>query len=103
IVGHYMRNVGHILILLIIFALNTPSIAQTKQARQRVDLLITGGTVVTMDGERRVIENGAVAINGNTIVGVGTAPEMAKRFRVRSTMNAAGKAVIPGLINAHTH
>ena len=36
-----------------------------------VDLLITGGTVVTMDEERRLLPSGWVAVTGNRIVGVG--------------------------------
>jgi len=68
-----------------------------------VDLLIAGGTVVTMDNERRVIEDGAVAIKGDRIVMVGTRSEVAGKVSAKRTINAAGKAVIPGLINTHTH
>ena len=68
-----------------------------------VDLLIIGGTVVTMDGTRRLIENGAVAIKGEKIVAVGTRAEIARGYRASRTINAAGKVIIPGLINTHTH
>ena len=68
-----------------------------------VDLLITGGTIVTMDKERRVIQNGAVAVRGSEIVAIGTSADIAGRFRARRTINARGKAIIPGLINTHTH
>lgn len=68
-----------------------------------VDLLIAGGTVVTMDAERRVIEDGAVVVEGNAIVAVGTRAEIARQYRATRTINATGKAVIPGLINTHTH
>lgn len=68
-----------------------------------VDLVITGGTVVTMDGQKRVIEDGAVAIKGDKIVGVGKRSEIARQFRAVRTISAAGKAIIPGLINTHTH
>ncbi len=67
------------------------------------DLLITGGTVVTMDKDRRVIENGAVAIKGDKIVMVGPAAVVTKNLKAKRTIKAAGKAVIPGLINTHTH
>ncbi len=68
-----------------------------------VDVLIVGGTVVTMDKDRRIIENGVVAIEGNTITAIGTPGVMLKNFRGRRVIDAKGKAVIPGLINTHTH
>jgi 5-methylthioadenosine/S-adenosylhomocysteine deaminase len=67
-----------------------------------VDLLITGGTIVTMDGSRRIIENGAIAVSKGEIVSVGTAAEL-RTTRARQTINARGKVIIPGLINTHTH
>lgn len=75
------------------------------QRGERVDLLIVGGTIVTMDGGRRVIEDGAVAIKGGRIVGIGTRGEVLGRYRATraQTIEASGKAVIPGLINGHTH
>ena len=78
---------------------------QTARDRGRpatVDLVITGGTVVTMDAQKRVIENGAVAVRGGEIVRIGTTAEM-RGLRARRTINATGKVVIPGLINTHTH
>jgi 5-methylthioadenosine/S-adenosylhomocysteine deaminase len=71
--------------------------------KDRVDLIVTGGTVVTMDGERRVIENGAVAVRGERIVAVGPAAEVGKSFRARRRIRAEGKLILPGLINTHTH
>ncbi|HYJ90829.1 MAG TPA: amidohydrolase, partial [Pyrinomonadaceae bacterium] len=67
-----------------------------------VDLLITGGTLVTMDGTHRVIENGAIAIRNGDIVKVGTAIEL-RGVRAKQTINVTGKVIIPGLINTHTH
>lgn len=68
-----------------------------------VDLIIRGGTVVTMDGSRRVIENGGVAIKGGRVVAVGTSAEMDLNYSSRQVIDALGKVVIPGLINGHTH
>ena len=66
-----------------------------------LDILIRGGTVVTMDGERRVLESGAVAIRGDRIEAILSAsdplPDAAE------TIDASGHLVIPGLINAHGH
>src|SRR5712691_581719 len=68
-----------------------------------VDLIIRGGTVVTMDAERRVIENGGIAVKGGRIVAVGQSAEIDKSYSAREIVDATGKVVIPGIINGHTH
>ncbi len=77
--------------------------AAAVQRARRADLVVSGGTVVTMDAQRRVIEDGAVAVSGGRIVAVGTRGEIAARFAARETIDARGAAVIPGLVNGHTH
>jgi len=47
--------------------------AKAPPAHEKIDLLVAGGTVVTMDAERRVVEDGAVAVRSDTIVAVGPA------------------------------
>src|SRR6187401_3399823 len=74
-----------------------------QNAPRDVDLIVTGGTVVTVDAAGRVIENGAVAIDGADIAAVDTAAAIAKQFRARETIDASGQIVLPGLINTHTH
>lgn len=68
-----------------------------------VEVLIAGGTVITMDQERRVIRDGAVAIDGGRIVEVGKADELRRRYRPLRLYESARKCVVPGLINAHLH
>ena len=65
--------------------------------------IVSGGTVVTVDGARNIYDPGAVAIDGTTIVAVGPAADIAARFKAAEVIQAAGSIVIPGLINAHTH
>lgn len=77
--------------------------ARSRAGATAVDTLIVGGKIVTMDPDRRVIENGAVAIRGEKIVAVGNRAEIVSKYRARLTVNAAGKLVVPGLINTHTH
>ncbi|MCA1636250.1 MAG: amidohydrolase [Acidobacteria bacterium] len=77
--------------------------AAAAQRPKRVDLLVTGGTIVTMDKERRVIEDGAVAVEGGRIVAVGKRSEVERRYAAAEVIDARGRAVIPGLVNAHTH
>ena len=66
------------------------------------DLLITGGTIITMDGTHRIIENGAIAVRNGQIEQIGKATEL-RGTRAKQTINARGKVIIPGLINTHTH
>lgn len=68
-----------------------------------IDLLIENGCVITVDGERRVIEGGAVAIDGDRIIAVGTTAELKARYTGRKTINAFRRAVLPGLIDCHAH
>lgn len=56
-----------------------------------------------MDNERRVIEDGDVAIKGGRIIAVGRRADVEAKYSARETIDASGKVVIPGLINGHTH
>lgn len=72
-------------------------------ARQEsFDLLLTGGTVITVDQSRRVIDDGAVGIRGNRIVAVGSATELAGA-RAARTVDCRNKVVIPGMVDLHDH
>jgi 5-methylthioadenosine/S-adenosylhomocysteine deaminase len=69
-----------------------------------LDLFISGGTVVTMDAEFRVIEDGAVAIEGDAITGIGKRAELETKARgAKKTIDARGTLVLPGMINGHAH
>jgi 5-methylthioadenosine/S-adenosylhomocysteine deaminase len=90
--------------LIIPFAASAQQKSRARAAgRTRVDLIVSGGTVVTMDKARRVIEDGSVAVSKGLIVAVGPRAEIEVKYTSRETINAAGKIVIPGLINGHTH
>src|SRR5947209_3226839 len=59
--------------------------------------------VITENAQRRVIENGAVAIRGERIVGVGTKAEIDARFHGKQRLDRPDAILAPGLINTHTH
>jgi len=67
------------------------------------DILIEGGFVITMDSERKVIRDGGVVMDKGRIVFVGKKNEARRKFRVKKIIDASKCAIIPGLINAHTH
>jgi 5-methylthioadenosine/S-adenosylhomocysteine deaminase len=98
-------TIKHLLLCLAILTHVTlsaaPALAQPRV--KRVDLIISGGTVVTMDKDRRVVEDGAVAIERGRIVAVGKRSDVLRSYAAREIVDARGRAVVPGLINGHTH
>jgi 5-methylthioadenosine/S-adenosylhomocysteine deaminase len=70
-------------------------------AAERADILITGGTVVTMAGPN--LERGSVVIRDGVIIDVGASSEIDVRYAAKTVIRAAGHAVVPGFVNAHTH
>jgi 5-methylthioadenosine/S-adenosylhomocysteine deaminase len=91
------------LILPVLMLLNASSPASGQSGKATVDLIITNGTVVTMDNGRRIIENGAIAISHGRIVAVGTTAEIQKAYFAPETLDVQARMVVPGLINGHTH
>ncbi len=69
----------------------------------KADWILKNATVVTMDGEDRLFPSGAVAVRGDSIVGVGPQSEIAAAFEAAETLDCRGQVLIPGLVNAHTH
>lgn len=71
-------------------------------ALEKVDLMITDATVLTMDSNKTIIERGTVVIKGNKIIAVGDAT-LTSKYLAKKTMDVDGDIVMPGLINTHTH
>jgi 5-methylthioadenosine/S-adenosylhomocysteine deaminase len=76
---------------------------QLSGDKTKIDLLVTGGTVVTMDGSRRILEDGAVAVRGDEIIAVAPRAELEGKYHAAATIDAHGSLVLPGFINGHTH
>lgn len=68
-----------------------------------IELLITAGTVVTVDSDRRVIADGSVAIDKGRIVAVGTRSDLSARFEAAHTIDLPWGVALPGLVDAHGH
>lgn len=69
---------------------------------QTLDLLVEARWVLTMDGTT-VHEHAAVAIDRGRIVAVGPAAQLAARYAPRERLSRPQHALLPGLVNAHTH
>jgi len=72
-------------------------------ALQEVDLMVLGGVVLTADEGWHIYDPGAVAVDEGAIVGLGSREEVEQAYHGREWIDADGKLVMPGLINAHTH
>lgn len=66
-------------------------------------LLVKGGTLVTMDPKRRVIQDAAVAVEDGEITAVGRSGDVSRAFGPDEVIDAKGCIVMPGLICSHTH
>src|ERR1700678_3211393 len=66
------------------------SAATHTSAQEKVDLLITGGTVITMDAQRRVLEDGAITTRADSIVAVGARTALEAKYAAAKALNARG-------------
>lgn len=71
--------------------------------KQEVDLILAGGTAITVDKERRVIRDAGIAIKGERVAFVGKRSAALRRFTAGRTYDCTDKVLTPGLINPHMH
>jgi len=76
---------------------------QNNSNKTRVDLLVTADYVLTFNQGKTVLEDGALAITGDSIVAVDRASVLRNKIDARDILDASGCLVMPGLINLHTH
>src|SRR6184192_3067951 len=95
----FRRSLPLLLTLQFLFPVSLSS----QAIRQKADLIIAGGTVITMDGARTIYDDGAVVVRGDTIVAVGPRAEVEAKYASSQTIDARGKLVLPGFVNGHTH
>jgi 5-methylthioadenosine/S-adenosylhomocysteine deaminase len=74
-----------------------------RSAPLAADLLLHGALVLTMDNERRVFGHGAVAVKDGSIVDVGDADDVRRRWCAEHALDLSGMVITPGLITAHIH
>ncbi len=70
---------------------------------EAVDILLTNAVVLTMDDQYTQYEHGCVAIKEDMIYAVGDESVLKSQFVASEIIDCAGKVLMPGLINAHTH
>ncbi|MBI5564374.1 MAG: amidohydrolase family protein [Chloroflexi bacterium] len=69
----------------------------------KVDTILAHGTVIAMDDAFTLIADGAVAMDGDSIVALGPAAEILRDYSTENVIDCHDCAIMPGLINSHTH
>src|SRR6202795_4890776 len=86
-----------------VFAGGGPAQTSSVANKEKVVLLINGVTIITMDGNRLILEDGALVVKGDVISAIGFRTDLEKEYIADQTIDARGKLVLPGFINGHTH
>ncbi len=73
------------------------------RVEEHYDIVIHGGTVITVNDTFDVFPRGLVCIRGNRLARIGADPGTASLPPAAKTIDAGGMFVLPGLVNAHTH
>jgi 5-methylthioadenosine/S-adenosylhomocysteine deaminase len=81
----------------------TTAACEKEPVGDRIDLIVNGDHVVTMDADATIIENGAVAIHDGIILAVGPADEINASYAAEQTLPGDNRIVMPGLVNGHSH
>ena len=70
---------------------------------ENVDILIEHGTLLTLNKQRHILTDGAIAIRKDRIVEVGKTSELKKKYQGKKTIDASLRLVMPGLVDGHAH
>ncbi len=71
---------------------------------EKTDLLLKNiSWLITMNGRREIIKDGALAIRGNSIIGVGKSDILSENYSAKAALDCRDKVAVPGLIDAHVH
>lgn len=66
-------------------------------------LLVKNGVIVTIDRQRRILENSSIAIEDGRIVEIGRTADLEKKLGAAEILDATGRIVMPGMVCGHTH
>lgn len=96
----YARNLRpkkHLLPASLLFLVMAAACSQKPMA----DLLVYNATIYTVDSGFSVAE--AMAVKDGKIIATGSSTDLLSRYRTKQTLDASGRFVYPGFIDAHAH
>ena len=70
---------------------------------EKADYILRGDYLLTMEGDLSVIEDGAVAVSGETIVDAGSYTDISQKYSAKNEIGGKDRVIFPGLVNTHTH
>jgi len=70
---------------------------------ERIDLIVRGDHIVTMDPAATILQNGAVAIDEGLIIAIGSVADIEAEYTAVETLDGNNRVVMPGLVNGHSH
>ncbi|MEX0298682.1 MAG: amidohydrolase family protein, partial [Kordiimonas sp.] len=98
------RIIAAIIIAFGATGLTAVSAEEDKQMNKHTaDMIVGGSYVVTLDEAQPLIKDGAVVIKNGDIIAVGSAADIMAAYDADSVVDGTGKALMPGLVNGHTH
>lgn len=81
-----------------------PALKGIKENKmEKVDIILTNATILTMDDKFQVFDPGAIAITGDTITAISEESDITDLYQAEQIIDCQRKVLLPGLINAHTH
>lgn len=80
-----------------------PGSEESAGRADAIDLIVAGDYVISMDENDRIVENGAVAVNGGVIIAIGSEKEIRDTYASKEFVDGKNRIVLPGLINGHSH
>ena len=66
-------------------------------------MIFDNATIITMNPQREIILNGALAVDGRTIAAVGKSRAIRERFPEKKVVDCSGDVLMPGLVDTHVH
>ena len=98
-----LKTIRRFTAALALFTVAGCSADPNSQPLAQVDLIVLGQTVVTMDANNTIIDDGAVAVSDGVIVAIGKREDIIAGYSADKTIAGDRRIVLPGLINGHSH